>query len=37
MRKTPSSVPEVLVGHSGSFDIGTGTSGRVGCHPVTGK
>jgi len=35
MRKPSSSLPEVLVSSPGSFFIGTGTSGRVGCHPVT--
>jgi len=35
MRKTPPSPPEELAGSSGSFYIGRGTSGRVGCHPVT--
>jgi len=35
MRKTSPSLPEELAGSSGSFYIGTGTSGMVGCHLVT--
>lgn len=37
VRKTSSSLPKVLVGSLGPFFIGTGTSGRAGCHPVTAE
>ena len=35
MHKASPSLPEELAGSSGSLYIGTGTSGRVGCHSVT--
>jgi len=36
MRKTSSSLPDSYPGLSGSFFINTSSSGRAGCHSVTG-